>query len=111
MPCQRTDKGSGYFAKANLGINDFTVLFWLVISSQTDIQHILIGAFLAIVIVWFWHDLSPRLPGMLSLEGLLHLGRSILLLAGYIIISIFLLQKLCFFKPPASITSFHGSAS
>ncbi|MGI6537566.1 MAG: Na+/H+ antiporter subunit E [Caldicoprobacterales bacterium] len=102
-PAKGLIKEVGILRKRTLVLMILLFLFWLVISSQTDIQHILIGAFLAIVIVWFWHDLSPRLPGMLSLKGLLHLGRSILLLAGYIIISnISVAKTLLFSKPPAS---------
>jgi hypothetical protein len=48
--------------------------FWLVVSGEVDPQHLLAGAVLAILTVWFWQDLGPRLPRLLSGGELLLLG-------------------------------------
>jgi multicomponent Na+:H+ antiporter subunit E len=59
--------------------------FWLLISAEINLQHILVGSFLSLLIVWFWHDLGLRLPGRMTARGLVHLGYCLVLLAGYVI--------------------------
>lgn len=79
------------------------LLFWLVISQNSDLQHILVGGILAFFTVWFWHDLGPRLPSMPSIRKLPSLGRFLLLLVGYIISSNIAVAKVLIFSdPPAS---------
>lgn len=60
-------------------------VFWIVISGQVDLQHILVGIFLSLFTVWFWRDLSPRLPSLLSPKELLFFGRCMVMLVGYVI--------------------------
>jgi len=59
--------------------------FWLVISSAADLQHVLVGALIAFLTVWFWHDLGPRLPEVPSVRRLLRLGWCLVLMVGYVI--------------------------
>ncbi len=59
--------------------------FWLVISAQIDLEHILVGSFIAVLLVWFWHDMESRLPGQFSWKGFLHLLYCLALLVGYVI--------------------------
>lgn len=37
-------------------------LFWLLLSSEYDAQHVLTGIALAALLTWFWRDLSHLLP-------------------------------------------------
>ena len=59
--------------------------FWLVISSAADLQHVLVGALIAFLTAWFWHDLGPRLPEMPSVRRALRLGWCLVLMVGYVI--------------------------
>lgn len=61
--------------------------FWLVVSAQIDLEHILVGSFLSVLLVWFWHDLGARLPGRFSWKGFLHLLYLLVLLIGYVIMA------------------------
>jgi multisubunit Na+/H+ antiporter MnhE subunit len=74
------------------------LVFWLVISAEMDLQHILVGIFLTLIVVWFWQDLGPRLPGMPSAEELLRLGHCLVLLAGHIIQSNITVAKILLFS-------------
>jgi multicomponent Na+:H+ antiporter subunit E len=38
------------------------LLFWLLLSSDYDAQHIITGLVLSAVVIWFWRDLSDLLP-------------------------------------------------
>ncbi|HHY10233.1 MAG TPA: Na+/H+ antiporter subunit E, partial [Firmicutes bacterium] len=79
------------------------LIFWVVISSGFNRQHLLTGAFLAMITVWFWHDLGPRLPNVLSARELLGMARCLILLAAYVIqSSIAVAKTLLFAKPPVS---------
>ncbi|NLJ25937.1 MAG: Na+/H+ antiporter subunit E [Firmicutes bacterium] len=81
----------------------FTLLlaFWLVISAEADLQHIAMGAILALVAVWFWQDLGPRLPHVLSARELLLLGHCLVSLAWFVIQSnIAVAKSLLFSSPP-----------
>jgi multicomponent Na+:H+ antiporter subunit E len=81
----------------------FLIAFWLVISTEADLQHILVGTILALITVWFWQDLGLRLPVLLSTKEILLIGRCIVLLIGYIIESnITVAKALLFSKHPAS---------
>ncbi|MCK9526453.1 MAG: Na+/H+ antiporter subunit E [Limnochordia bacterium] len=48
----------------------FLLLFWLLLSSDYDAQHIITGLVLAGLVTWFWGDLSDLLPSR-SLVGTL----------------------------------------
>lgn len=76
--------------------------FWIVISAEADLQHILTGAFLALIIVWFWRDLGPRQPGVPSAGKFLRFIYCLVLLAGYVIqANISVAKTMLFSKPPA----------
>jgi len=79
------------------------LVFWLVISGGVDLQHVFSGALLSLLIVLFWREeLFSRLPGTPNIKELLHLGRFILLLIGYIIqANISVAKTLLFSDPPA----------
>jgi len=77
--------------------------FWVVISGEVDLQHIIVGAFLALITVWFWKDLGPRLPSMPFVVELLRLGHCLVLLIGYVIQSnIAVAKTLLFYSPPVN---------
>ena len=57
--------------------------FWLVLSAAADLQHILVGALVALISVWFWQDLGPRLPGVPSAWELLRLTYCLILMVGW----------------------------
>lgn len=44
------------------------LLFWLLLSSDYDAQHIITGLVLSALVTWFWRDLSDLLPSK-SLTG------------------------------------------
>lgn len=53
------------------------LLFWLLLSSEYDAQHIITGILLSALLTWFWRDLSYLLPGKSltrDLPGLLLFG-------------------------------------
>lgn len=76
--------------------------FWLMISAEVDIQHLMAGAVLAFLTVWFWQDLGPRLPHLLSFSELLQLGYCLLILIRFIIQSnIAVAKTVLLSKPPA----------
>ncbi len=75
-------------------------LFWIVISGSMSRQHLLAGAFLALITVGFWHDLGPRLPSMFSLGELMRLGRCLLFLVVYIIQANLSVAKTLLFSQP-----------
>lgn len=79
------------------------LIFWIVISGEVDLQHILVGALLSLLIVLFWREeLFSRLPGTPNIKELLYLGHFILLLVGYIIqANISVARTLLFSNPPA----------
>ncbi len=60
-------------------------LFWIVISGEADIQHIIVGIIISLCTVLFWKDLDTRLPSILAPRELLIFGRCILMLIGYVI--------------------------
>lgn len=63
----------------------FLFIFWIVISGIVDLQHIIVGIFVSLLTVWFWKDLNPKLPSILSPKELLHFGRCIIMLVVYVI--------------------------
>lgn len=76
--------------------------FWLIISAEADLQHILVGTLVAFISVWFWQDLGSRLPSMASVPNLIRLGHCLVLLIGYIFqANIAVAKTLLFSKPPA----------
>lgn len=79
------------------------LLFWIVISGEADVQHLIAGAFISFISVLFWRVLTPRLPAFPLSGELLRLFYSLVLLAGYVITSnIAVAKTLLFSKPPVS---------
>ena len=72
--------------------------FWILISGVVDIEHIIVGIILSMLTVWFWKDLNPRLPSLLSPKELLLFGRSILMLMVYVIQSNIEVAKILLFS-------------
>ncbi len=61
-------------------------IFWIVVSGSLDLQHIIIGTIISLFTIYFWKDLSPKLPSsMLSNVELLLFGRCIIMLVGYVL--------------------------
>lgn len=91
------------------------LLFWIVISGEADVQHLIAGAFISLIAVLFWRVLTPRLPAFPLSGELLRLGYSLFLLAGYVISSnIAVAKTLLFSKPgvsPAFVTMDTGIKS
>jgi multisubunit Na+/H+ antiporter MnhE subunit len=57
------------------------LLFWLLLSSEYDAQHIITGIALAALLTWFWRDLSHLLPSRSltrNLPGLIVFGFALL---------------------------------
>lgn len=75
--------------------------FWLVVSGEVDPQHLLAGAVLAILTVWFWQDLGPRLPRLLSGGELLLLGHCLLALVRFVIQSNISVAKTILLSSPS----------
>ncbi|MGI6131842.1 MAG: Na+/H+ antiporter subunit E [Bacillota bacterium] len=71
--------------KRSLVLCALLLVFWLAISAEVDLQHLLVGGVLALLTVWFWQDLGPRLPRLLSATELLLLGRCLMILIRFII--------------------------
>ena len=61
-------------------------IFWIVISGALDLQHIMAGIIITLFTIWFWKELSPRLPSRIftPIELLLFI-RCIIMLAGYVL--------------------------
>ena len=74
--------------------------FWLAISAEVDVQHLLVGAVLAMMTVWFWQDLGPRLPRLLFAEELLLLGHCLITLLRFIIQSNIAVAKTILLSSP-----------
>ena len=89
-------------SKRSLVLFALLLTFWLVISAEADLQHILVGALIPLISVWFWQDLGPRLPSVPSTRGLLRLGYCLVLLVGWVIqANIAVAKTLLFSRPPA----------
>lgn len=76
--------------------------FWLMLSAAADGQHLLVGALVALISVWFWQDLGPRMPGVPSAWELLRLIYCLILMVGWIIqANVSVAKTLLFSLPPA----------
>lgn len=79
------------------------LFFWLVISQEVDLQHIVAGMLLAMITVWFWQDLGTRQPSVMSFKALLQLCRCFALIVWYIMESnISVIKTLLFSNPPVN---------
>ena len=87
--------------KRSLLLCALLVAFWLAVSAELDPQHLLVGAVLAILTVWFWQDLGPRLPRLLCAEELLLLGHCLFTLVGFIIQSNISVAKTILLSSPS----------
>jgi multicomponent Na+:H+ antiporter subunit E len=74
------------------------LIFVLVISAESDNQHILAGVLISLITVWFWQDLGPRLPVILTAKEMLGLGRCLVLLVWYIVDSNITVAKTLLFS-------------
>ena len=72
--------------------------FWIVVSEVVNFEHIVVGIILSILTIWFWKDLNPRLPSLLSFRETLLFGRSILMLIVYVIQSNIEVAKILLFS-------------
>lgn len=63
----------------------FLLVFWLVISGTTDIEHIIVGIILSLFTAWLWSDFNPKLPSILSPFELLLFGKCIIMMIWYVI--------------------------
>ncbi|NMB11339.1 MAG: Na+/H+ antiporter subunit E [Firmicutes bacterium] len=86
--------------KRSLVLCAILLVFWLVVSAEADLQHILVGALLALGTVWFWQDLGPRLPRLLSATELLLLGHCLVTLIRFIIQSNIAVAKTILLSSP-----------
>lgn len=75
--------------------------FWIVVSGVVNLQHIIIGVLVSSLTVWFWKDLNPRLPRVLSFKELLLFGRCILMLIVYVVKSNIEVAKILLFSNKA----------
>ncbi len=73
------------------------LIFWIVISGVISLEHIIVGTFISVFLVWFWQSLNLRLPSLLSPKELLLFLRSILVLIGFVIKSNIEVAKLLLF--------------
>lgn len=74
--------------------------FWIVISGEADLQHLIAGAFISLTAVLFWRVLTPRLPIFPLVGELLRLSYSLMLLAGYVIGANIAVAKTMLFSSP-----------
>lgn len=87
--------------KRSLVLCALLFLFWLAISAEVDLQHLLIGGLLVLLTVWFWQDLGPGLPRLLSSTELRLLGHCLVTLTQSIIQSnIAVAKTVLLSKPP-----------
>jgi multisubunit Na+/H+ antiporter MnhE subunit len=86
--------------KRSLILCALLLAFWLAISAEVDLDHLLVGAVLSALTVWFWQELGPRLPHLLSLEELLLLGHCLLTLIRFIIQSNIAVAKTILLSSP-----------
>lgn len=71
--------------KRSLALFAFLFIFWIAVSGAINLQHIVVGILLSLFTVWFWKELSPKLPSMLSFREFLLFGHCIFSLIGYVI--------------------------
>lgn len=87
--------------KRSLVLFALLLVFWLIISAEVDLQHVLAGTLLSLLTVLFWQDLGSRLPNTPNIKELLRLGYFLALLVGYIIqANIAVAKTLLFSDPP-----------
>jgi multicomponent Na+:H+ antiporter subunit E len=86
--------------KRSLVLCALLLAFWLAISAEVDLQHLLVGGVLALLTVWFWQDLGPRMPRVLSGTELLLLGRCLMTLIRFIIQSNIAVAKTILLSSP-----------
>ena len=86
--------------KRSLILFALLLAFWLAISAEVDLQHLLAGAVLSALTIWFWQELGPRLPHLLSVEELLLFGHCILTLTRFIIQSNIAVAKTILLSSP-----------
>ncbi len=86
--------------KRSIALSLILLVFWLIICGSVSWQHIIAGTVLSLITVWFWHDLGPTLPRLLSFGELLQLGRCLALLVYYVFQSSISVAKTLLFNVP-----------
>ncbi len=76
--------------------------FWTVLVGAVNWSLTLVGTMVALLTVWFWQDLGPRLPRLLPFRGLLRLGYALVLMVGWVIQANFTVAKTLLFSRPAA---------
>ncbi|NLW59498.1 MAG: Na+/H+ antiporter subunit E [Firmicutes bacterium] len=76
--------------------------FWTVLTGAVNWELTLVGAVTALLTVWFWQDLGPRLPRLPSARGLLRLGYALVLMVGWVIQANITVAKVLLFSRPAA---------
>lgn len=84
--------------KRSLILFAFLFIFWIVVSGTINLQHIIVGIIISLFTVWFWRDLSPKLPTMLTLRELMLFGHCIFSLIGYVVKSSISVAKTLLFS-------------
>ncbi|HHV44453.1 MAG TPA: Na+/H+ antiporter subunit E [Firmicutes bacterium] len=78
------------------------LIFWLVVSAEADLQHLLVGSVLALLTVWFWRELIGRWPQFNSGKELLYFARCLLSLFMSILESSVMVAKTVLLTKPAA---------
>ena len=87
-------------SKRSLTLAVLLLAFWLIAAGSLSWQHILAGAVLSVITIWFWHDLGPQLPRLLSWRELVQLGKCLILLIYKVLQSNFAVIKTIVFNVP-----------
>ncbi|HHY14912.1 MAG: Na+/H+ antiporter subunit E [Bacteroidales bacterium] len=87
-------------SKRSLALCILLLAFWLVAAGSLSWQHIAAGLVLAFITVWFWHDLGPQLPRLMSWGEFVQLMRCLALLVYYVLQSNITVAKTLLFNVP-----------
>ncbi|NLL47727.1 MAG: Na+/H+ antiporter subunit E [Firmicutes bacterium] len=74
------------------------LLFWLLLSSEYDAQHIITGIVLAALVTWFWRDVSDLLPSQSLMKRFPATARFGLALLWEIIVGNYVVAKTILFN-------------
>lgn len=84
--------------KKEVGLFSTLLVFWVVVSGEVDLQHIIVGVCLSFLVSWIWYELNPKLPGLPSLSTCIRMCKCILRLLVSVIESNLTVAKLILFK-------------
>lgn len=77
------------------------LVFWLVVSTQLDLEHVVVGGFLSLLVAWIWQELNPTLPRCPSLRDCWQMLRCVSQLVVAIIESNLMVAKTILFPQGA----------